>query len=332
MELKIALLKTEKNAISNFLEKFSLQYDFNSDVTVFIEDENKIVGTVSKTGNVIKCLAVDEDYQQDNLSSKLITKIIEILNNEGQFHYLVYTKKIYENIFLEFGFNTITKGINSIFLEGGSPNIFSEIQSIKKKLTIQYGQDIFKSQIGSIVMNANPITNGHLHLIEKASKENDLVIVFILEEDQSYFSFKERFALAYAAISPYNNVVLIPSTKYIISKETFPNYFLKEVNIHAREYSLIDTKIFKEYFMKELSIDYRYVGTETDPLMKIYNDTLKDQLGEKLIIVERISEENNIISASLVRKMIKDNDIENALIYLPKSIHWIIKSITYEKK
>lgn len=332
MELKTAFLQKEKHRIDEFLKSFSLTYDYDADVTIYIEEDEKIIGTVSKSDNLIKCLAVDDSYQSENLSSKLITKIIEILNDENKFHYLVYTKKIYENVFASFGFHSIVSGNKTVFLEGGSPNILDTINELKKKITIQYGEDIFKSNIGSIVMNANPITNGHLHLIEKASRENDLVLVFILEEDKSYFTYKERFALAYTATLPYSNVLLLPSTRYIISKETFPNYFLKEVNVHTEEYALIDAKIFKEYFMKELSINYRYVGTETNPLMKIYNNILKEYLEEKLVLVDRISEGKNIISASLVRDLIKAGNIDEALQYIPKGIHWLLKSIIYEKK
>ena len=37
-------------------------------------------------------------------------------------------------------------------------------------------------------MNCNPFTKGHKYLIEKASKENDVVHLFILTEDKSEFS------------------------------------------------------------------------------------------------------------------------------------------------
>lgn len=41
-------------------------------------------------------------------------------------------------------------------------------------------------------MNCNPFTKGHKYLIEKASKENDVVHLFILTEDKSEFSTKDR--------------------------------------------------------------------------------------------------------------------------------------------
>ena len=39
-------------------------------------------------------------------------------------------------------------------------------------------------------MNCNPFTKGHKYLIEKASKENDVVHLFILTEDKSEILLK----------------------------------------------------------------------------------------------------------------------------------------------
>ncbi|MCC8189536.1 MAG: tetratricopeptide repeat protein, partial [Planctomycetes bacterium] len=42
---------------------------------------------------------------------------------------------------------------------------------------------------GAIVMNANPFTRGHLHLIEQALEQVDRLIVFVVEEDKSTVPF-----------------------------------------------------------------------------------------------------------------------------------------------
>ena len=36
-------------------------------------------------------------------------------------------------------------------------------------------------------MNANPFTNGHRYLVEKAARENDVVHLFVLSEDLSHY-------------------------------------------------------------------------------------------------------------------------------------------------
>lgn len=331
MELREAIIQKEKEKVAQFLNQFSLNYDFTVDTTIYLVDNDKIVGTVSKSEHIIKCLAVDPSYQNENLASTLISRIIEILQSENRFYYQVFTKSEYERLFINFGFTLLAKTNTICMLEGGMPKICDTIKEIRQKIANEYGEDIFKMKIGSIVMNANPLTNGHLYLIEHASKHNDLVLVFILEEEKSLFSFKERFALVYMATRIFQNVMILPSTRYIISKDTFPNYFLKEVNIHAQEYAKIDALIFKNYFMSNLGISTRYVGTETDPLMMIYNNTLKEELAEQLEIVERISQDDQVISASLVRKLLQSKQIDEALVYLPKSIHFLIRTMAYDK-
>lgn len=49
--------------------------------------------------------------------------------------------------------------------------------------------------IGSIVMNCNPFTRGHLYLIEEALKKVEALYIFCVEEDRSFFSFADRFTM-----------------------------------------------------------------------------------------------------------------------------------------
>ena len=44
-------------------------------------------------------------------------------------------------------------------------------------------------------MNCNPMTNGHLYLIDTARQMVDLLYIFIVEEDKSDFAFRDRLAL-----------------------------------------------------------------------------------------------------------------------------------------
>ena len=50
-------------------------------------------------------------------------------------------------------------------------------------------------KIGAVVVNCNPFTLGHKFLIEESSKRVDTLIVFVVSEDESVFTFNERFAI-----------------------------------------------------------------------------------------------------------------------------------------
>lgn len=332
MEIKFLLLKSEKTRVINFLNKFHLRYDSDITETLYVEENEEIIATISKAEYIIKCLAVDPLHQQENLASKLISEMILLLASQNKYYYQVFTKLEYIKQFTLMNFMLLATSEKVAFLEGGTPTISEVLEKLKKKLRLEYGPDFFNQDIGSIVVNCNPVTKGHLQLIEHISRLHTYVIVFLLEEDISYFTYQERYSMLYLATRTLTNVIILPSTRYIISKETFPNYFLKNLDEHAKEYATIDGKIFKDYFMKALNIKKRYVGSESNELMKLYNQSLKEALGNNLIEVERYLDNGKVISATLVRKYLEDKKIEDAMQLVPKCIENLLVLITNGKK
>ena len=332
MEIKEAILKEEMDKVKSFLDFFNLDYSKEHlDKTFYIEDNSKVIGTISHEGSIIKCLAVSESYQGENLSSMLISHIISYLSSINIHSYTVYTKPEYEETFKSFGFKRIVGTNNTILLEGGAESINDSIKGIKVQIEMDYGSINEDSNIGALVFNANPFTTGHEMLIEEASSNHDLVLLFIVEEDKSFFSFKERFSMAYLSTRRFKNVIVIPSTRYIVSLLTFPSYFLKSDDLVTKEYALIDALIFKDYFMKNLYIKKRYVGSESKDYMNIYNETLKEVLGDSLVLIDRYKDDDgDIISASKVRELIKEKRVLEAYKYVPKEIDFIILGKSYE--
>lgn len=79
-------------------------------------------------------------------------------------------------------------------------------------------------------MNCNPFTLGHRYLIEEACSQVDILYVFVVEEDKSYFKFEDRIEMVRQGTKDLKQVQVLPSGKYIISKETFAQYFKKGAN------------------------------------------------------------------------------------------------------
>ncbi len=332
MIIKEAFLQEELERIKIFLNKFSLKLDPNLTKTFYIEnDNNEIIGTISCQDYIIKDLAVDESYQSENLASLLINEILNYFRLNNIYNYQVFTKPIYKTIFISLGFKEIVSTDKVIMLEGGVSFINDKIKEINKTLTNRFGELNESCDLGCVVINGNPITNGHMHIIEEASKNHKMVVLFVVEEDKSEFTFEERFSFAYLSTMRLGNICVIPSSKYIVSSSTFPSYFLKDENEALEQYSKIDALIFKEYFMKQLFIKKRYVGTETILKMVNYNNILKETLQDKLVIMERLQENNEVISASKVRSLLKENKIEEALLYVPREISFILRSVASSK-
>ena len=177
--------------------------------------------------------------------------------------------------------------------------------------------------VGAIVMNCNPFTKGHRYLIEYACKKVDLLYVFVVEEDKSYYKFEDRIEMVRRGTKDLENVVVLPSGKYILSQETFKQYFEKD-NVEQVDNMDYDLHIFGEVVAQYLGISYRFVGEEPiDKVTRKYNETMKHILlnnGVEVVEIPRkLTEEGNIISASAVRKAIQNKCTDELKKMLPAS-------------
>ena len=326
MQIKQAVLQTEKDNIKTFLAEYELKFRQDVDYSFYAEIDGKIVGTVSLDGNLILQLAVDKKVRGENLALKLVDHAIAILRENKIYGYKVFTKPEYKDLFLSLGLKELVSSTDFVALEGGESNINDTIKQLKTKVVMELGA-IYPNS-GAIVINGNPFTEGHLGLIEHALKQHEKVLVFVLEEDLSYFSFKERYSLAFLATRSYNErVSVLPSTDYIVSKSTFPDYFLKTVDQSTRAFAEYDALIFKNYFMKELGITKRYFGGEKTDYMIAYNEQMKNVLGDSAEVVERFSVDGIQVSAKTVREYIEKGEVEKALQLVPQSTRAVLNLI-----
>ena len=241
----------ERKEVEIFLQKFNLRYE-DVDYTVVIRENNDIIATCSKSENIIKCFAIDERYQGLGISNNLISKVTEKLFLEGRYHSFIFTKP--ENVFLfkGLGYKSIFSTDKVALLESGNKNIETSLEKIKEEYKIDDNK-----KYAALVMNCNPFTLGHRYIIEKASKENENVIIFIVEEDKSVFPFETRIKLVREGTKDLKNVTVMPGGEYIISTATFPSYFLKQSDDILKEYTKLDCNIFGKYFVSKFNIYQR---------------------------------------------------------------------------
>ncbi|WPC41712.1 [citrate (pro-3S)-lyase] ligase [Clostridium sp. JS66] len=308
----------EKNEVYKFLESFGLILDKDVDYTVVFRDgNNAIKATCSKAKNIFKCFAISEDIRGENITSSLISNLVDKLFEEGIYHSFLFTKPDKVKIFTSLNFNLIYKEENAALLEYGIYNINKALD----KMIAKYEIDV-TTEKGALVMNCNPFTNGHRYLVEEASKKCSEVIVFVVEEDKSLFPFKDRYSMVKEGLSDFKNVKVIPGSEYIISSATFPSYFIRKEDERLKSYENIDCNIFGEYFCEKLNIIKRFVGEE--PYCNVtntYNNTLKEVMpkyGVELMEIERKCYEGNYISASKVRQFIKNNQMDQVKNIVPE--------------
>lgn len=306
----------EKNEVIKFLKNFNLSFDKNIDYTLVLRKNDQIVATASKSKDIIKCFAVDNSLRGEGITNTLVTTLLNRSFEEGYPHNFVFTKPSNEQIFKSIGFKSIITTDKVALLEIGIGSIDKTVSTMKKLLNWDDN-----TNNGLLVMNCNPFTLGHQYLIEYASQKMDNILVLIVEEDKSFFPFVDRIKLVKTGCSHLNNVTVLPSTHYIISSATFPNYFLKKEDDSLKEYMKLDTTITAKYFCLKLGISTRFVGDEPFCQMtKKYNETMLEtftKYGLNLFIIPR-KENNNIpISASFIRHLLKNNNIEATKPLLP---------------
>lgn len=179
------------------------------------------------------------------------------------------------------------------------------------------------NKIGAIVMNCNPFTFGHRYLIEQAIEKVDFLIIFVVEENRSTFSFLERFAMVSEGTADLENVMAAPSGPYILSQTTFPEYFVKAADEDLIKNTENDITIFAEKIAQHLNIKYRFVGEEPeDAVTSQYNDAMKKILPEhgiELIEIPRKEQDGRYISASFARELLEDNNIDAFKEFVPQS-------------
>ena len=170
-----------------------------------------------------------------------------------------------------------------------------------------------EGQSAAIVMNANPFTLGHLHLAERAASENDTVHIFVVSEDASEFPFAVRWRLAQEGTAHLSNVVCHKSGPYIISRATFPSYFLPDAAAAAEGQARLDLAVFCR-IAQALGVTRRYVGEEpVSQVTNLYNTVMASELpkaGIACIIVPRKEWDGGVISASTVRRCLREGRME----------------------
>lgn len=182
-----------------------------------------------------------------------------------------------------------------------------------------------KQMIGAIVMNCNPFTLGHQYLIEHAASEVDYLYIFVVEEDKSFFKFEDRIALVKSGTEYLKNVKVLPSGEFIISSNTFSEYFDKANLKGTVVDTSLDVETFAQHIAPTLDISVRFVGEEPlDPITNQYNQSMREILpkyGIELREIRRKEMGDKVISASRVRKCLEEKKWDEIAKLVPKTTY-----------
>lgn len=296
----------------DLITRSGLSTDEGVDRTALIYDGDSLIATGSRSGNILKLIAVDDDRQGEDLTATVISALRRDAFNAGYRHLFLYTKPKNEAIFKGLFFYTVVKTNDVVLMEDRPRGIADYVESLPK------GDG---SVGGAIIMNANPFTKGHRYLIERAAGECERLYVFVVSEDKSRFTARDRYEMVARGVEDLENVTVLHTGEYLLSAATFPTYFLKDRENATRVRCEVDIAVFLRYIVPRLNITHRYVGEEPlSPMTAAYNAALADALsgtGVELTVIPRLSDGKEPISASRVRSLIDTGDTDTLASLLP---------------
>lgn len=314
-------LNSERKMARSLIEASGLAFEEGIDVMYGLYEDDELVATGSRAGNILKMLAVAPDHQGGSVLGELVTELVMSGQRAGHDSLFVYTKPEYAVSFQSLNFTLLASQEKVALLEYGKG--LSRWLESKKEL-VRPGIN------GAVVVNCNPFTNGHLFLIENAAQKVDNLYVFVVKEDRSVFPFDVRYRLVEQGVRHIPNVILLDTSRYIVSGATFPTYFLKKDDPVARIQMELDVTLFATKIAPFFGITRRFVGTEPNcPLTGGYNQAMQRILplhGIELQIIERKQTETGVISASRVRELVGKGDFAALAGYVPPTTRAFLES------
>jgi len=278
---------------------------------------NRMVATGSLSGRIIKCLAVEESLQGEGLAASLVSRLEAEAAARGIASPFVFTGPANLELFASMGYHAIGEVPGAVvLLEKGSG--LERWESSLRRLASEGPE----GSCSALVMNCNPLTLGHLHLIRTAAAGSDRVFLFVVAEDASVFPVEVRLRLIREETALIPQVTVVPGTEYLVSRATFPSYFLKGcacelAEVHAR----LDAGIFARRVAPAVGAARRFIGEEPYcPVTAVYNRVLKEELpahGIEVVEIPRLALDGEAVSASRVRRCLQAGDLEGALRLVP---------------
>ena len=297
------------------LESCGLRDEGDADIVALMNDDGRVVACGALAGHTIKQLAVDPYYEGQGLMAEVLSALISEAYAKGVSRLFLCTKPENLRMFRSMGFHTVIETGEAALLENRKGGLESFLAAIPK----------YDGVCGAVVCNCDPFTLGHRHLIEYAAAHCDNLYVFAVSEKGSMFSPEERISMIRKGTADIKNCHVFESDLYLISRATFPAYFIRDESRADLVKSDLDIELFCKRIAPALNISLRFAGEEPfSPVTRAYNERMKQLLPANGISFEEIPRLSEI-SAGKVRSFIKDGEFEKTREMVPESTYEVIQ-------
>lgn len=288
------------------IESQGLRFEPEFDDLVGIYENAKLIACGARAGYVLKMITIAPSHQGTDALGRLVTNLVMSAFSAGHSTVFVFTPPQNVATFEALNFHMLAMHSRAALLEYG-PGLDEYLAS--------HASEVFPGDNGAVVVNANPFTLGHLHLVEYAAGKVNHLYLFVVREDASEFPFDVRFRLAKEAMAHIGNVIVLDTSRYAVSSGTFPSYFLKRLDDAARIQMRLDVLLFAERIAPPFHIACRFVGQEPQSqVTAAYNKVMAAVLKAhsiRWVELPRLAANGFPISAKRVRELFAKGDFEN---------------------
>jgi [citrate (pro-3S)-lyase] ligase len=304
-----------------FIEAQGLAFEPGADDLVGAFDGDALVAAGARAGNVLKMIAVAPSEQGGPLLGAVVTELAARGAAAGHDALFVFTGPASVPSFEALGFECLAVHGRAALLERGG--------GLARWLEAH--RDLVRPGVnGAVVVNCNPFTLGHRHLVEQAARQVDDLYAFVVREDRSAFAFEDRLRLVREGTADLANVRVLDTSRYAVSALTFPAYFLKRPEDAARAQMGLDLTLFARRIAPFFGIRRRFFGTEpTCGTTAAYNEEMRRLLpahGIEAVELERRAAAGEAISASRVRERLRAGDLDGIEALVPATTAAFLRS------
>ena len=320
------------------LDTCGLRDEGDADIIALMTEDDDLVACGALAGHTIKQLAVVPEAEGQGAMAAVLTELISEASARGIHRLFLCTKLGNLRMFRSLGFHTLVETPDAVLMENRRDGLERFLDSIPKysgkgDAAAETG-DTEPSPVssrsshscGAVVCNCDPFTLGHRHLIEYAASHCDNLYVFAVSEKGSMFSPEERLEMISKGTADIPNCHVFESDLYLISRATFPAYFIRDESRADLVKSDLDIELFCTRIAPALGISIRFAGEEPfSPVTRAYNERMKELLPEhgiEFVEIPRLAG----ISAGKVRSMIASGDHEGLREMVPDSTYEVIQS------
>lgn len=297
--------------IAHFLKENDLSVDTTVEVFITVSRDDRLIACGGIAGNIIKCVAISESVRGEGLALTLATELINLAWERHCTHLFIYTKTEYEALFKQCSFSTIASVPGVMVLMENSATRLKRYAESLATLRHEGRNWLYCDERQSFHARpslSDPTGGGTVRLAASVPGQRRYITL----------PYEDRLDLVLKGTTDIPRLTVHRGSEYIISRATFPCYFIKEQSVINHCYTEIDLKIFRQYLAPALGITHRFVGTE--PFCTVtaqYNLDMRFWLETPtlpappitLVEIERLCFQETPISASWVRKLLVKHDL-----------------------